>query len=106
MNFNEYQTFFVEHQKNYNVAEQDRLAVLALGLAGETGEAIEHIKKFIRDGKIDRDALSKELGDVLAYLAILADYFDFSLDDIATLSITKNQQRKINGTLHGSGDER
>lgn len=78
MNFNEYQAFFVAHQINYQIQESDRLAVLALGLAGETGEAIEHIKKFIRDGKLDKDALSKELGDLLAYLSLVADYFDFS----------------------------
>lgn len=106
MNFNDYQAFFVSHQANYQIKESDRLAIITLGLAGETGEAIEHIKKFIRDGKLDKDALSKELGDVLAYLAIVADYFDLSLDDIATASIAKNEKRKNDGTLHGAGDNR
>ena len=106
MNFNDYQAFFVAHQANYQIKESDRLAVIALGLAGETGEAIEHIKKYIRDGKLDKDALSRELGDILAYLAIVADYFSLPLDDIATASIAKNEKRKNDGTLHGAGDNR
>jgi len=106
MNFNDYQDFFVKHQANYQIKESDRLAVCALGLAGETGEAIEHIKKYIRDGKLNKDALSKELGDILAYLATLAGFFDLPLDDIAAESIAKNQKRIDDGTLHGSGSDR
>ena len=45
-NFNDFQKFFVEHQKNYNVKEEDRLALISLGLAGETGESIELIKNI------------------------------------------------------------
>jgi NTP pyrophosphatase (non-canonical NTP hydrolase) len=101
MQFNEYQAFFVAHQANYQIEERDRLAVIALGLAGETGEIIEHIKKYIRDGNIDLRLLKKELGDGLAYLALLSAYFDLSLDDVATTSIEKNEKRRDDGTLHG-----
>lgn len=106
MNFNEYQAFFVAHQANYQIKDSDRLAIISLGLAGETGEAIEHIKKFIRDGNLDKDALGKELGDILAYLSIIADYFDLPLDGIAIASIEKAMKRKADGTLHGAGDNR
>lgn len=97
MLLNDFQKFFVEHQKNYKVDENSRLPVLALGLAGETGEATGHI---------DKQHYAKELGDIMAYLAILADYFGFTLEDVAQMVIAKNQARKINGTLHGNGDNR
>lgn len=106
MNFNNYQDFFVAHQANYKIAEENRLAVISLGLAGETGEVIEHIKKYIRDGVLRKDDLAEELGDVLAYLAMVADYFHLPLDDIATASIAKNEKRKNAGTLHGSDNDR
>lgn len=106
MLLNEFQEFFVQHQKNYVVDESNRLPVLALGLAGETGEATELIKKYLRDGHIDKQHYAKELGDIMAYLAILADYFGFTLEDVAQMVIAKNQARKINGSLHGSGDDR
>lgn len=106
MNLNDFQEFFVEHQKNYNVDESNRLPVLALRLAGETGEATELIKKYLRDGKIDVQHYAKELGDIMAYLAILAHYFGFTLEEIAEMVIAKNKARIVNGSLHGSGDNR
>lgn len=106
MEFNQYQDFFVKHSTNYKIKESDRLAVISLGLAGETGEVIEHIKKHIRDGNLNKDALCKELGDVLAYLSLIGEYFDIPLNDIALTSIAKNKKRFEDGTLHGSGDNR
>ena len=47
------------------------LAVMTLGLPGEVGEVIEHIKKEIRgDGPLDREKLQLELGDVLHPLPV------------------------------------
>lgn len=54
----------------WSAQDSDRnLAIAALGLAGETGEVIEHFKKHIRDGKpLDGNIeLIYELGDVLHY---------------------------------------
>lgn len=56
--------------------EQDdlrELAVMTLGLPGEVGEVIEHIKKEIRgDGPLDKEKLKLELGDVQHYLCRIA----------------------------------
>ena len=42
------------------------LVVLALGLAGESGEVVDHIKKYVAHGHdLDREELLKESGDVL-----------------------------------------
>jgi NTP pyrophosphatase (non-canonical NTP hydrolase) len=82
-----------------------------LGINGEAGEVAEKVKKIIRDknGEIndtDKQELAKEIGDVLWYLAVLADYLDVSLDTIANQNLEKLLSRKKRGVLGGSGDNR
>lgn len=82
-----------------------------LGLTGEAGEIAEKIKKVIRnhDGdytKLDREDLTKELGDVMWYLAMLADTFDIELDDVARANIAKLADRKNRGVIKSTGDYR
>jgi NTP pyrophosphatase (non-canonical NTP hydrolase) len=65
-----------------------------LGLSGEAGTLANELKKVIRDKNgipDDSDAVEvkKRLGDVLYYVAVLADYFDLSVSDIAK----QNMQR-------------
>ncbi|MDE3070591.1 MAG: nucleoside triphosphate pyrophosphohydrolase family protein [Acidobacteriota bacterium] len=87
------------------------LAYPALGLAGEAGEVAEHVKKAIRDdggaiGEERRAAMSRELGDVLWYLAQLATELGLDLDEIASQNIEKLASRQRRGVLQGSGDDR
>src|SRR5215471_13921294 len=49
----------------------ERLSYLGLGLAAEAGEVADHIKKLLRDGRLDQAALIDELGDVVYYWACL-----------------------------------
>ncbi len=91
--------------------KKDELFHLLLGLNGEVGEISEKAKKIIRDhdsdfSTFDRDDLQKELGDVLWYIAIVADYFDLSLEKIGQKNIDKLASRLERGTLSGSGDNR
>ena len=83
----------------------------ALGLAGETGEICEKLKKAIRDegGKISDERkflLAKELGDVLWYVATLATELGLDLGEIAEGNLVKLAARKQAGKIHGSGDLR
>ena len=83
----------------------------ALGLAGETGEVAEIIKRVLRDNNnlIDdrvKAELTKELGDVLWYLSQLATETGLSFDEIASKNIEKLQDRKNRGALHGKGNNR
>jgi NTP pyrophosphatase (non-canonical NTP hydrolase) len=87
------------------------LAYPALGLAGEAGEVAEHAKKAIRDdggtvGEERRAAMSKELGDVLWYVAQLASELRLDLDEIAKENLEKLFSRQQRGVLSGHGDNR
>ena len=83
----------------------------ALGLAGESGEICEKIKKAIRDdgGKMTeerRTLLAKELGDVLWYVSTMCSELKLDLDEVAAGNLAKLAARQANGKLHGSGDLR
>jgi NTP pyrophosphatase (non-canonical NTP hydrolase) len=87
------------------------LAYPALGLAGEAGEVAENVKKVIRDdaGAVSderRERLSRELGDVLWYVAQLATELGLDLDEIAAGNLEKLLSRQQRGVLSGSGDYR
>ena len=91
--------------------KRNELLHLVLGLVGESGEIAEKFKKWVRDqdsdeSRLDREDIVKELGDVLWYIAALADYLDLSLDDIATTNLAKLASRQSRGVLGGSGDNR
>ena len=108
MEFSEYQRL------PRRTAEYPRAAWLtypALGLAGEAGEVAEHAKKVIRDddGVVSderRGAMRKGLGDVLWYVAQLANELGLELEDIAAANLEKLLSRQRRGVLSGSGDER
>lgn len=114
MNFDEYQA---EARKTavYEVATADgtKLTLLypALGLAGETGEVCEKIKKLFRDkGGIQtpefKEALTLELGDVLWYLANLACDAGIKMADVADANIRKLHSRRERNMIKGDGDNR
>jgi NTP pyrophosphatase (non-canonical NTP hydrolase) len=108
MDLGEYQ------QISRRTAEYPREAWLAyptLGLAGEAGEVAEHAKKAIRDdgGSVSDErkvAMSKELGDVLWYVAQIATELGLDLNEIADQNLAKLLSRQQRGVLSGSGDER
>jgi NTP pyrophosphatase (non-canonical NTP hydrolase) len=82
-----------------------------LGLAGETGEVAEKIKKVIRDnnGMVDsekKEEIAKELGDVLWYLAQLSTELKLDFDYIAEKNLEKLKSRQERNRLHGNGDNR
>jgi NTP pyrophosphatase (non-canonical NTP hydrolase) len=89
----------------------EALTYPALGLAGEAGEFADHAKKVIRDdgGEVTaerREAMAKELGDVLWYVAQLASELELDLDEIARMNLDKLRSRQQRGVLSGEGDDR
>ncbi len=95
--FDQYQaqakrTLNTDIEKNY------RLANLGMGLAGEAGEVCDYLKKVVFHGhQLDPEKMSEELGDVLWYLANLAEAVGLSFSDIAAENITKLRKRYPDG---------
>lgn len=106
MTFDEYQVAAKETAVYHETSPQLRIIYPTLGLAGETGEVVEKIKKFFRDAVLDREALKREMGDVLWYLAALAGDLNMSLDDVAQANLDKLRDRKFRKAIQGSGDYR
>ena len=69
------------------------LYIMATGLAGETGEVMELLKKHVRDGRIDRQELLLELGDVLHYLTRIAAEYGLTLIEVMDANRKKLEQR-------------
>ena len=89
----------------------ENLLYPTLGLCGEAGEVAEKVKKMLRDddGVLTperREALAKELGDVLWYVAQVATEAELDLQEIADANLRKLLSRQERGVLQGSGDER
>tara|TARA_R100000278_G_scaffold113532_1_gene91710 strand:- start:8 stop:370 length:363 start_codon:yes stop_codon:yes gene_type:complete len=99
---NQYQ---IEAKKTAIFPANKALEYLSLGLVGEAGEVANKVKKMIRDKKVNVDVAS-EIGDVLWYCAMLADYFDVNLGKVMEDNIYKLNDRKKRGVLGGSGDTR
>ena len=115
MNFNDYQKLAKKtdyfSSKNERKIFGNNLVNATLGLAGESGEFADKIKKLYRDRKGKMDVATKqdlihELGDILWYIAKMARELDVKLDDVARLNIEKLMSRKKRGVITGQGDHR
>ena len=69
-----------------------------MGLCGESGEAIDIVKRHLAQGhELDREHLIKELGDVAWYLAETAFALDVSLEEVCQRNIDKLKARYPEG---------
>ena len=80
------------------LSKQDVLINAVMGLCGESGEAIDIVKKHLHQGHtLDREKLVKELGDIAWYLAEAAQALDTDLDAIFEGNIEKLKARYPEG---------
>lgn len=74
--------------------EREPIVGFALGLAGESGEVVDDIKKRIFHGRdVPIAHTLEELGDVMWYVANIANALGASLDDVLEANVKKLQSR-------------
>jgi NTP pyrophosphatase (non-canonical NTP hydrolase) len=74
------------------------IVMATMGLSGEVGELNDMIKKWIfHKSDMDITHAKKELGDILWYIACMAESFGWSLDEIMEMNIEKLKKRYPNG---------
>ena len=97
MTINEYQKLAMT-TLNPELSRKDVLINGVMGLCGESGEAIDIVKKWLAQGHdLDKEKLAKELGDICWYLAETATALDLSLEEIMRANIEKLQKRYPEG---------
>ncbi|MBQ3160826.1 MAG: nucleoside triphosphate pyrophosphohydrolase family protein [Oscillospiraceae bacterium] len=97
MTINEYQKLAMV-TLNPELDKKDVLINGVMGLCGESGEAIDIVKKHLAQGhELDKEKLAKELGDVAWYLAETATAIGYDLEDIFQMNIDKLKKRYPDG---------
>ena len=97
MNINEYQKEAMT-LLNPALTEKDVLMNALMGLCGESGEAIDLMKKHLYQGhELDREKLIKELGDVAWYLAEAATGLGIDLSEVFQRNLDKLHARYPQG---------
>jgi NTP pyrophosphatase (non-canonical NTP hydrolase) len=89
MNADEYQKQ-AERTMTDDTTRLDRMTNAALGLAGESGEIADMIKKHLyHEHQLDLVKLKKELGDVQWYIAQMCNAINTTVGEIMELNIEK-----------------
>lgn len=92
MQLDEYQREAIKSRRQPVADPNQHLIVSLLGLAGEAGELISEYKKYLRDGEKYaplKERICEELGDILWYIASVADEFKLSLDAVGYENLRK-----------------
>lgn len=97
MTLNEYQEL-AQRTSNPALTQEEHLLNAMLGLAGETGECCDLVKKGLyQDGREIRDKLFDELSDVMWYIAEAAAAMGWEMDAIAQHNVDKLRRRYPEG---------
>ena len=97
MTINEYQQLAMT-TLNKEMTKKDMLINGVMGLCGESGEAIDIVKKHLAQGhELDKEKLIKELGDIACYLAEMSTVLDIELEEVLERNIEKLKKRYPEG---------
>lgn len=81
--------------------KKDMITNGVLGLAGESGECCDIVKKYKYQGhELDKEHLKDELGDVLWYIAETASGLGITLEEVAEYNLNKLHKRYHGSTFH------
>lgn len=96
--FDEYQRAAMRTANKDSFTQREMILNAAMGMNGEAGEVIDHLKKArFQGGILDRTKLIRETGDLLWYCALMAEALDVSLAEIAQINIAKLRARYPDG---------
>ena len=96
---------------NFELDRRERFTMLSMGIAGEGGELVDHIKKHVFHGhELDLLKVKQEIGDLLWYVAVLSQECGFTLAEVADLNIEKLRKRypegfSVEASVNRKGDE-
>lgn len=97
MTINEYQMLAMK-TVNPELNKDEMLINSVMGLCGESGEAIDIVKKWFAHGhELDKDHLKKELGDIAWYLAEASTALGITLEEVLEGNIDKLKKRYPEG---------
>ena len=97
MTINEYQKLALTTM-NPEISKHDMLINSMMGLCGESGEAIDLVKKHrMHSHPFDREKFAGELGDIAWYLAEAAHAIGMDLNTVLQMNIDKLKQRYPDG---------
>ena len=97
MTINEYQNLAMR-TLNPALDKKDVLINSVMGLCGESGEAIDIVKKWLAQGhELDREKLAGELGDIAWYLAETAWALELPLEEVLRGNLEKLEKRYPQG---------
>ena len=94
MTINEYQKLAMRTAN----PECKNLSNAGLGIAGESGEVADVIKKHLHHGHpLDKQRLAKEIGDVCWYVALCCELIETDLETVLQLNVDKLKARYPEG---------
>ena len=110
MTLDEYQQLALKTALNHPEDLMDK-TIWVMGIVGEAGEVVEKWKKIVayKEGVItdqDKRELQKEMGDVVWYVAVLANSLGMTFEEVMQLNVDKLRDRMERGVTKGQGDNR
>ena len=92
MHLNEYQDL-ARRTQNPKLTDGERLAHALMGLGSECGEILGIYQKMFQGHEVDEDKVVDEMGDLMWFVAELADCLNVELDFVAKHNIAKLLKR-------------
>ena len=92
--------------RNRHYKSMMRTQIKKFRTAAEAGEVANKVKKIMRDGDFDREAIADEIGDCLWYIAALCRDLNVDMENGGYSNLEKLHSRQKRGTLRGNGDKR
>jgi NTP pyrophosphatase (non-canonical NTP hydrolase) len=97
MNLKEYQEACKKTAKEFATPETE-IATWGLGIAGEAGDVASCIKKvFAQKNEAIKEGLKENLGDIMWYIAMICNFFDWELEGVLNENIEKLRKRYPKG---------